>query len=202
MTVIVVFSGSQFKNMVILKQNYLVLPIACFNRSPTLINPSLSLHQSLRFPERSSYFVFSNSYSSAKHPCRISFIKSCCAPLILCTANAPTNFLRSVLQFFMNILTLLRMWQNLFQLEYIRNLMKSSALQILLVKHHFVLISSLFSSTSSILLPLSFVSTLLLLQKKFGPLYQLFNEPVSFDDLWTVATPRLHISAGLSLLPM
>ena len=80
--------------------------------------------------------------------------------------------------------------------------MKGSTLQILLVKQHFVLISSLFSSRSSILLPLGSVSTLLLLHKKFGPLYQLFNEPISFDNLWTVAIPRLHISAGFSLLSM
>ena len=80
--------------------------------------------------------------------------------------------------------------------------MKGFTLQILLVKQDFLLISSLFSSRSSILLRLSVPSTLLLPHKKFGPLYQLLDEPVSFDNSWTVAVPRLHISAGYSSLPM
>ena len=89
------------------------------------------------------------------------------------------------------------MWHNLFQLEYTPNSVKGSTLQILLAKH-FVLIS-LFSSRSSILLPLSFASTLLLLRKK---VFAVFDEPISVDNSWTVAILQRHISAGFSSFPM
>ena len=154
--------------------------------------------KSLSFPERIC-FVFSILCSSAaKLSCWISFIKSCCVPLISCATTAPSNLLLSVLQFFYESLNVTQNVAQSFPTWVSYKSTKGPSLQILLAKQHFVLIS-LFSSRSSILLPLSFASTLLLLHKK---VFAVFDGPISVDNSWTVAILQRHISAGFSSFPM